>query len=299
MARLPQPGSDDGTWGDILNEYLSVSLNADGTVKSSAVSGKANTNDLTAHTGATASVHGITDTSQLAVLNASTTFRNSADSTTAFQIQRANTDPLLIADTTNNNITVSKGASVNFVDIFGNTPTSLGMLGSGDDFEISSGYGGTDFIFKTSSAERLRLTATGNSYFSNGNVGIGAAPAEKLDVSGKIKTSGGILKRVVALTDGANIATSADNGDVFTVTLGGNRTMDNPTGTPTDGQQIVYRIKQDATGSRTLTWGTAFRFSNDVPVPTLSTAAGKTDYVGFQYNATDSKWDCLAVSRGY
>lgn len=33
MARLPQPGGDDGTWGDILNEYLSVEHNGDGTLK--------------------------------------------------------------------------------------------------------------------------------------------------------------------------------------------------------------------------------------------------------------------------
>ncbi len=33
MARRPTPGSDDGIWGDILNTYLDVSLNADGTLK--------------------------------------------------------------------------------------------------------------------------------------------------------------------------------------------------------------------------------------------------------------------------
>jgi hypothetical protein len=37
MARLPQPGGDDDTWGTILNDYLTVSLNADGTLKSAAV----------------------------------------------------------------------------------------------------------------------------------------------------------------------------------------------------------------------------------------------------------------------
>lgn len=36
MPRLPIPGSDDGTWGDILNEFLSVSLDTDGTLKPSA-----------------------------------------------------------------------------------------------------------------------------------------------------------------------------------------------------------------------------------------------------------------------
>jgi hypothetical protein len=33
MARLPVPGSDDGTWGDILNDFLSQEHNADGTQK--------------------------------------------------------------------------------------------------------------------------------------------------------------------------------------------------------------------------------------------------------------------------
>lgn len=33
MARLPIPGQDNGSWGVILNEYLSVELNADGTLK--------------------------------------------------------------------------------------------------------------------------------------------------------------------------------------------------------------------------------------------------------------------------
>jgi hypothetical protein len=37
MARLPQPGGDDGTWGDVLNDFLQVSHNTDGTVKSGAV----------------------------------------------------------------------------------------------------------------------------------------------------------------------------------------------------------------------------------------------------------------------
>jgi len=33
MSRLPTVGSDDGTWGTILNDFLSVSHNADGTLK--------------------------------------------------------------------------------------------------------------------------------------------------------------------------------------------------------------------------------------------------------------------------
>ena len=33
MARLPIPGSDDGTWGDVLNDFLNVEHNPDGSLK--------------------------------------------------------------------------------------------------------------------------------------------------------------------------------------------------------------------------------------------------------------------------
>ena len=37
MARLPIPGADDGTWGDILNNFLSIEHNTDGTQKTLSV----------------------------------------------------------------------------------------------------------------------------------------------------------------------------------------------------------------------------------------------------------------------
>jgi parallel beta-helix repeat protein len=37
MARLPTPGSDDGTWGSVLNDFLAQAHNADGTLKDTGV----------------------------------------------------------------------------------------------------------------------------------------------------------------------------------------------------------------------------------------------------------------------
>lgn len=37
MARLPQPGGDSGNWGDILNDYLSQSHKADGSIKDNVI----------------------------------------------------------------------------------------------------------------------------------------------------------------------------------------------------------------------------------------------------------------------
>lgn len=36
MSRLPTPGSDSGTWGDILNDFLAVAHNTDGSLKNGA-----------------------------------------------------------------------------------------------------------------------------------------------------------------------------------------------------------------------------------------------------------------------
>lgn len=90
----------------------------------------------------------------------------------------------------------------------------------------------------------------------------------------------------VALTDAANIATNAALSNVFTVTLGGNRTLDNPTN-PTHGQSIIIHVKQDATGSRTLSYGSAWEFKGSAG---LSTTANATDVISATYNSTAAKW---------
>ncbi len=81
MTRLPVPGQDDGTWGDILNSYLLVEHNPDGSQKTLDVAkggtgatdaanaltnlGAAAASDLTDHESATTTVHGIADTAAL------------------------------------------------------------------------------------------------------------------------------------------------------------------------------------------------------------------------------------------
>lgn len=51
MARLPTVGGDSGDWGDILNEYLGVSHNGDGTLKGTSVSAAGA--EMTVNKGAT------------------------------------------------------------------------------------------------------------------------------------------------------------------------------------------------------------------------------------------------------
>ena len=67
-----------------------------------------------------------------------------------------------------------------------------------------------------------------------------------------------------------------------------------PTGSPSAGWQLVFRIKDNGT-TRTLSWNSVFR-AIGVTLPTATTA-NKTVYVACEWNATDSKWDVLAVGQ--
>lgn len=108
---------------------------------------------------------------------------------------------------------------------------------------------------------------------------------------------GPLIPAAVALTDAATIAVSAAAGTDFSVTLGGNRTLGTPS-SPSDKQQIRLWVTQDATGSRVLSYSAAYNFGA-AGTPVLSTAAGKTDLLGFIYDAAKSQWLGVPPALGY
>jgi hypothetical protein len=83
----------------------------------------------------------------------------------------------------------------------------------------------------------------------------------------------------VALTDGATVAVDLSLANNFTLTLGGNRTLDAPTN-QTAGQSGVIVITQDATGSRTLAYNAVWKFPGGT-APTLTTTANAVDVLAY------------------
>ena len=83
--------------------------------------------------------------------------------------------------------------------------------------------------------------------------------------------------------------------DQFEVTAQAGALLFNaPGGTPLGGQKLVIRIKDNGT-ARALTYNAIFRaMGNALPTTTV---LSKTLYMGFIYNATDSKWDLVAVAQ--
>ena len=91
---------------------------------------------------------------------------------------------------------------------------------------------------------------------------------------------------ITALTDGATITPDFDDSNNFSVTLGGNRTMANPSNLAA-GQSGSIFIVQDGTGSRTLAWGSYWDFTTGT-APTLTTTAGAVDRVDYIVRTTGS-----------
>lgn len=88
------------------------------------------------------------------------------------------------------------------------------------------------------------------------------------------------------LTDGANISwdLDGDNQQSVSVTLEGDRTLDDPTNMK-DGASYVAIVKQDAVGTRTLAYGTAYKWPGG-SAPVLSTAINSVDILFFVSDGT-------------
>lgn len=87
----------------------------------------------------------------------------------------------------------------------------------------------------------------------------------------------------VTLTDGVTITIDGSLSNNFIVTLAGNRTLANPTNMR-DGAYYNVWVKQDGTGSRSISFGSKFVTPANETI-TLSTGANALDILTFQYNA--------------
>ncbi len=91
---------------------------------------------------------------------------------------------------------------------------------------------------------------------------------------------------VSGLTDGTTINLDLATNNVFTVTLGGSRTLANPTN-PIPGQSGSIFVVQDGTGGRTLAFGSYWDFISGT-APTLTTSANAVDRIDYVVRSSTS-----------
>lgn len=153
---------------------------------------------------------------------------------------------------------------------------------------------GLSAVFTISGGNIVLATQNANLVLAGPTSGGAATPTYRALVAKDIPVG----PRIVNLTDAATIATDASQGNLFRVTLGGNRTLGNPTN-PTDGQVATWELTQDGTGSRTLTLDTKFNLGTDIAAVVLTTTAGKRDRLTAVYNQAADKWDVTDLKRGF
>ena len=158
--------------------------------------------------------------------------------------------------------------------------------GSGVTFASSD-----DLLSTRTQSAQIAVIADGSNQFGV----IGERNAPSLDVA--LLAQANVFTKAqavtpVALTDAASIATDASLSNTFTVTLGGNRTLDNPTNM-NNGAIYTWRVRQDGTGSRTLDYGSKFKWPGGTR-PTLTTTASATDFISGQYFSDTDTLLCVA-----
>jgi hypothetical protein len=103
---------------------------------------------------------------------------------------------------------------------------------------------------------------------------------------------------VATLTDAATVTPDVDSYDGGKLTsLSQATTFANPTGTPTAFQRYVLRVKSSSV--RAISFGTQYRGSLDLALPTSTSGGSLTDYLVFQYNSDDTKWDLVGKNFGF
>jgi len=130
---------------------------------------------------------------------------------------------------------------------------------------------------------------------TNGSGVLSWATAGNVTLTGtETLTNKRIEPRVVSITSSSTPTPNADVTDIYLITaLAAGATFGSPTGTHVQGQKLMYRIKDNGT-ARALSYNAVFR-AVGVTLPT-TTIINKTLYLGCVYNATDTKWDIIAVA---
>jgi hypothetical protein len=153
----------------------------------------------------------------------------------------------------------------------------------------------SSMVYPASGIANSTGSAWGTSYSTTGSgtvVVLAASPT----ITGIISLNGSVKPlSVTASPSSGTVTPASDASNQYNYTaITGAYTIAAPSGTPVDGQVLILRFKDSGTVA-TFTWNAIYRIVGTT-LPT-TTVANKTTYVGCKYNATDTKWDVIAVAQ--
>jgi len=119
--------------------------------------------------------------------------------------------------------------------------------------------------------------------------------ASNVTITGGTVGGSRVNPRVVSAATATSLTPSIATADVYAYTaLASALTINAPTGTPLDGNKLIFRILDDSAGPYSLTWDATYTVIGTI-LPS-STITGKTTYIGCMYNANNTRWDVIAVA---
>lgn len=259
MSRLPIPGGDDNQWGAILNDFLSVELKSDGSLKirsdgtlSGLGGGVPASRQIIAGTGLTGGGDLGADRT-LVVANDTTTQKVEVATGGTLQSTRKRIN---FISGTNATVTAVDDAINNKVDV---TVSAAGSGGPG-----------------VGSAAPLALgTATAGS-------SLNASREDHVHpTAGLTLATGGGQEGIVTINNASGATNlSLATGNIFNVTLSGDVTFSFSGAVAGKACSFGLYISQDVTGGHLITWPAGVKWSGGIP--SLSTAASAVDILVFE-----------------
>jgi hypothetical protein len=145
----------------------------------------------------------------------------------------------------------------------------------------------------------VSATTVNTSTVSATTVNTSTVSATILNIDGTGTFSGPVIGTVTTLTDATSIALDLSQGNNFYIQLtsatGSSRTLENPSNETVGQCGAIYVIQAVSTGSKTMSFGDAYRFKNGT-APTITTSINSVDLLVYNVRST-SVVDILPVQN--
>lgn len=273
--------TDSSKW-DLLVDSASATTSAAAAATSATASATSATASATSATAAASSATAAASSSSSA-----TTAKNAAETAqAAAEAALDGFDDVYLGAKSSDPTVDNDGDALTAGDLYFNTSSNELKVYNGSAWQVAA-VSTSGLLAASNNLSDVASAATAR---TNLGVSIGSdvqahdADTAKTDVAQTF--TAGQRGEITTLTDGATITPDMADSNNFVVTLGGNRTLANPSNL-TAGQSGSIFIVQDGTGSRTLSFGSQYDFAAGT-APTLTTTASAVDRIDYVVRTTSS-----------